>query len=110
MFGSECAIFVEDFRVFGDPGGELRVYASRGEEYTRLNVISHACWRPSMLRYYGCRGGSPWASPIPPRQLEMGAGADVRSMILLENRLRFLANSGRCTLAQPSCEKYIYLQ
>ena len=31
----------------------------------------------------GCRGGSPWASPIPPRQLEIGAGEVVRSMHLL---------------------------
>ena len=33
--------------------------------------------------------GSPWASPIPPRLLEIGAGEAVRSMLLLENRLRF---------------------
>ena len=44
---------------------------------------------PLLLKLAG-GAGSPWASPIPPRQLEIGAGAVVRSMFLLENRLRFL--------------------
>ena len=47
MVGSECAIFVEDSRVSGNPGRELRVDASRGPEYPGLNVVSHACRRPA---------------------------------------------------------------
>ena len=52
----------------------------------------------------GAAADLPWASPIPPRQLEIGARAVVRSMLLLENRLHFLKNSGWCTRTRSSCE------
>ena len=44
---------------------------------------------PLLLKLAG-GAGSPWASPIPPRQLEIRADAVVRSMFLLENCLHFL--------------------
>ena len=58
----------------------IGVYGERATEvvqHCRSATVAPAGARPSD------RGGSPWASPIPPRQLEMGAGKVVRSMHLL---------------------------
>ena len=70
-----------------------RLARSSGKEFRSksIEVVQHAVRPRSLLRMLRreCRGGSPWASPIPPRLLDTGAGKAVRSMHLLRTTLVF---------------------
>ena len=109
MVGPENTIFDCVFRYprapdRGGPVGRVARVSPAVESTERGLALPFGIRSPLRVLRRKCRGGSPWASPIPPRLVEIGAGAVVRSMLLLENRLRFLTNSGWCTRTRSSCE------
>ena len=70
-------------------------------------MVQHC--RSASARPFGCFDGSAAADPPGLRPFRRGwwrlaQGAVVRSMLLLENRLHFLTNSGWCTRTRSSCE------
>ena len=89
-------------------GGTGRARYSETEFLRKsIEVIWHC--RSASARPFGCFDGSaaadlPGLRPFRRGRWRLAQGAVVRSMLLLENRLHFLTNSGWCTRTRSGCE------